>query len=392
MFVKIAYVGPYLSTAPGSAGMQRALGISRSLAAGGADVVIGTGDADDVEVPPAFNGFDGLRVEHMGLARDQRGGRAAKATQWFTFGRRAENWLQAMQEPDLVILYGGGASAARKLLRWGRGAGVPVAMDLVEWHDPNHQPLGRFGPFALDLELGMRRTYARTGNVIAISTYLRDHYSALGCRTLLVPPTTDVTSIWREEHQTVLRTPLRMAYAGSPGKKDYLRNVVEGIELADPSGERVVLDVVGPEPAGLLGLLGRVELPSWIRCHGRVSRERAMTIVAEAHYVPLLRPNKRYAHAGFPTKVVESFAVGTPVISNLTSDLNQHVISGKTGWVVADSTSRAFAEALKEALATDAESYKGMRLATRRHAESVFDFRNYTESIMTFVRAVRSEA
>lgn len=178
---------------------------------------------------------------------------------------------------------------------------------------------------------------------------------------------------------------MRLAYAGSPGKKDYLRYVVNGIERINASQERVVLDVLGTPPNTLLSLLERDGLPSWIRSHGLVSQKEALDIVSQAHYVPLLRPNRRSSNAGFPTKVVEGFAVGTPVITNATSDLQKHVLHGVTGWLVSDPSSDGFAEALLAPLSQDVKAYRTMRLAARHHAERAFDFRTYTDALSSFV-------
>lgn len=377
-------MGPYLSSTHGSAALQRALGVSQSLVATGATVRIGTGDApgapvvSDSELPP------GITVEPV-RRRTTGDSNWTKAISWFSFANDVIRWLETHDErPDAVILYGGGQHLARTLDRWSKRHGVATIADVVEWYDPRRQPLGSLGPFAQDLERAMHDGYARTGNVIAVSDLLARHFSGLGCRTIVVPPITDVRRIPASGRHTEAR-PLRFAYAGSPGRKDLLRHVVDGLELADPSGRLVRLDVAGPDAATLGASLGRATLPNWIHCHGRLSRRDVLDLIGSAHYVPLLRPDERFAHAGFPTKVVESFGVGTPVIANLTSDLGRHLRDGLTGFVAADASAHSFARAVSRALVTTAADYAAMRRACRRHAESAFDFRSYTETLTRFV-------
>lgn len=390
--VRVAYVGPYLSSSPGSAGLQRALGVARSLASSGAEVVIGTGDYGSATPAISQSAPDSIEVTDVGVRRPSPVGRVSRGLARIRFGSDVRSWLDSLQpRADLVIIYGGGAAFAAQILRWSRATGTPVVVDSVEWYDPSHQPLGRYGPIALDFELAMHKVYRRAGNVLAISSFLTDHFAAQGCRTIRVPPTTDVLGTpWSHE---VPGGPVRFAYAGIPGRKDLLDVVIRGIQRADPSGARCTLGVVGPSVAQVRALLGeRPDLPSWVVVHGKRSRQEALNIVRNAHFVPLVRSDARYAHAGFPTKVVESMCVGTPVICNLTSDLRDHVRDGATGIVSDSDTTEAFASAVTNALSMTSAEHRAMRERTRAEAERAFDFRRYVGPLEAFFGSVLSSS
>jgi glycosyltransferase involved in cell wall biosynthesis len=388
--VRVAYVGPYLSSSPGSAGLQRAVGVARSLATSGAEVVIGTGDYGSATPAMAQGALDSIEVTDVGVHRPSPVGRLSRGLARIRFGSDVQSWLDSLRpRVDVVIIYGGGAAFAAQILRWSQATGTPVVVDSVEWYDPSHQPLGRYGPIALDFELAMRKVYRRAGNVLAISSFLRDHFAAQGCRTIRVPPTADVLGTpWSHD---VPAGPVRFAYAGTPGRKDLLDVVIRGIQSADPSGTRCTLEVVGPSPADLRELLGDgQELPRWVVVHGKLPRQQALDVVRNAHFAPLVRPDARYAHAGFPTKVVESMSVGTPVICNLTSDLRDHVRDGDTGIVSDSDTTTAFARAVTSALSMTSAERRAIRARARAEAERAFDFRRYVDPLGAFFGSVLS--
>ncbi|GGO92503.1 hypothetical protein GCM10011584_29060 [Nocardioides phosphati] len=234
----------------------------------------------------------------------------------------------------------------------------------------------------------MRQTYPRYGRVIAISSFLARYYASRGCDVIRVPPTLDVAATQFVERPGDGR--LKLAYAGMPGKKDLLAEIVAGLRLVDPHHELIRLQIIGPDERTLASA-GISTQGTGIQVLGHVSRQDAIDCVANADFVPLLRSDQRYAHAGFPTKVAEAMAVGTPVICNLTSDLGEVVADGRTGFVCGQPTAQAFADALAEALALSQECRAGMRAAARHRAEEYFDFRTYADALNGLVRRAVEE-
>jgi glycosyltransferase involved in cell wall biosynthesis len=97
----------------------------------------------------------------------------------------------------------------------------------------------------------------------------------------------------------------------------------------------------------------------------------------------------RYSTAGFPTKVVESLASGTPVICNITSDLGEHLVDGREAIICPDRSRASLIAAFERAMLLSSEERHRMRLAARRRAEEAFDYRNFTETMGDFLaRAV----
>jgi glycosyltransferase involved in cell wall biosynthesis len=105
----------------------------------------------------------------------------------------------------------------------------------------------------------------------------------------------------------------------------------------------------------------------------------------ESHFTVLLRPDERYARAGFPTKVVESVAAGVPVITTRTDDASLYIQDGREGILLDSESPRAFASGVRRILALGPAAWSEMGEAARRLAVSSFDYRAHVEPIRRFV-------
>lgn len=379
----IAYVGPF-GFPDGGAAARRILGNALSLREAGFEVEIGSGQMDG---PAEYEGF---KVHSLGERTAEHMGSALKRLLYAGMGARTVAWLESLSpKPAAVILYSGYSPYFMRLLPWARKAGVPLIFDAVEWYDPPNALHWLRSPYYWNTELAMRVYAARTGNILAISSYLERHYAARGCNTVLVPPTLDTARVTPSLEPTATG-PLILAYTGTPGHKDLFDAYLEALLDLDPQGERVRLRMAGLSPEEVLAFpamrrKGARALPGCVEVLGRVPQDKAMELTRGADFSVLLRPNARNSHAGFPTKVVESLSVGTPVICNITSDLGRHIRDGETGLVCREGTAAALAQALERAVALSVEDRRRMRAAARAEAEKSFDYRRYVQPLSRFV-------
>lgn len=385
---RILYTGAFRFP-DGDAAAARVLGIGKSLRALGYEVeYLGWephGRPADLR-PDGCRLHQGFPYRSMGELREDALPALERLLRFLSIGRRTMAWLR---EADLtgvkaIIAYHGGALFLWQLRRFCRNRNIKLIFDCTEWYDPASLPGGLFGPVAIDSELRMRWVYPKLNRGIVISRYLRDHYASKGCALALVPPTVDLDDgKWHFKQPTFANgDPIRIVYAGTPGKKDVLRNAVLGLAILQDLGAPVFLDIVGPSHADLLQLLGpdAAVMPSirdLIRFHGRVPQDQVPAKVAQAHFSLLMRPDKRYANAGFSTKLVESMAAGVPVLANPTSDIDRVVHNRVNGLLLRDCSTDAFVEGVLEAQALEFSAYMSMREAARSTARSVFDYRCY---------------
>lgn len=389
---KIAYIGPF-KFPEGEAGSYRVLGIAQSLREAGHVVQICTGQLSNFFPLGVLSGTAGFQVRYINFTETSFS-HYCKVIKYLFSGFRTVQWLDGLHSrPDAILLYGGYSLYAAAVLPWCKRNNVPLIVDVVEWYDPSHLPGGRWGLFHLNVELALRYYFVRAGNIISISQYLDHYFQARGCQTLRIPPTLDVIAT-AARISVPSSELLILAYTGVPGKKDLLDNVLEAIMSLGLSGKNVLLTVAGVNPDDIIqfAAMRRREvskLPGFIRALGRVSRDEALDMVRQADFSVLLRPQLRFANAGFPTKIPESLSVGTPVICNLTSDLGEYIRDGENGFICRDHTAEALTEVLTRALVLTANQRRKMREAARLQAELAFDFRKYTSALSEFLNDLR---
>lgn len=389
----IAYVGairfPY-----GEAGSRRVYGMARSLVHAGRNVVVCSGESQPASPLVVFQGRRAA-LSHAGLGEipDHVRPSPERAARWLlNLGASTVRWLSEQpSKPTCVISYGDNAAFAFRLLRWCRRNKVPLVFDVVEWYDPSHVLGGRFGPLNASAKIALRWLYPRANGIIAISSYLEDYYRRQKCTTLRVPPTLDVSATEpRMSVSSSCKGSLVLAYAGVPGKKDMLDNVADAVLRLNAKGKRVRFILAGPTARQVLqlpSLKARAlsSLPECLSAIGPQSYSNVVKLVRDATFTPLLRPQLRYAQAGFPTKVTESLAVGTPVLCNLTSDLGFYLHDGVEGLICRDVTVDIVEEALERALQLTPVQLSAMRSSSREQALQSFDFRRYADPLADFL-------
>lgn len=385
----IVYVGPF-SFPNGGAAARRVLGIAKSMQAAGFEVKVASGQMGNAGPSPEW--FEGIEVFSLNERTAEHLPRLLKHLAYLTMGRKTLAWLDSLEhKPHTVVLYSGYSPYLFHLLPWTRRHGVRLVFDAVEWYDPA-SPMGWLSPYQLNIELAMRLLLPHAGHVISISDYLHRYYIGRGCRSVVVPPTLDVsTTPIRTEGRDPLR-PLELVYAGSPGRKDLLDNILEAVLRLRSAGHKLHLSVAGiqAEEAGRYASVRSRqgdEVSRGVDFVGMLSHGASMDLVRKADFSLLLRNDARYSRAGFPTKFVESLAVGTPVIANLTSDLHRYLRDGDTGFTCAGPAPENLEAALTRALAMTPEQHAAMRARCRAQATEAFDYRAFIEPLSKFLQS-----
>ncbi|MEU4470488.1 glycosyltransferase [Micromonospora sp. NPDC023888] len=388
----VACVGPFLFPW-GEAGSRRVYGLVASLAAAGYDVVVASGGPEPL-TSTALPGVDGPgSVSHVGLAErpsPEAGPLGSSVQTLVRWGQRTVRWLDAQPtKPSHVLVHGGQAQYMFHLQRWCRRHRVPLIVDVVDWFNGRYVRGGYLGPLHVSMKLALRHYYPRCDGIIAISSYLEEHYRRSGRPVLRVPPTLDVKSLTMEARQTAGDSPpLTLAYAGNPhgNKKDLLGTVIEAVGNVQREGASVELRVYGPTRDEVRGLFGGRALPDGVRCLGRLPQVEVSSALQGADFTVLVRRPELAADAGFSTKFCESLASGTPVIANLTSDMGRYLRPNREGLVCRDHTVAEVTGAFRAAAGLSSAQRSVMRQAARSQALESFDYRAYAEPLGGFFR------
>lgn len=339
----------------------------------------------------------GSRVVHDGVEytslRGACGTLVARLWGRLSFGRRVRPWLGSTTPLSAVLVVDIPFPALRLLARecWRRG--VPLLHDSVEWYSASEFALGVLNPAYIHKEILNQWVVGRGFRVIAISQFLEQHFRSKGICVERIPAILDVASI--QYGQRASGGVLRFLYSGSPGRKDRLVEFCRAVGELGEERERIRIDFLGFTSHDLIGLgvdrptLARLE--GILTCHGRVPREEALRQLTRSDFSILFRnPADRYARAGFPTKVVESLASGTPVFLNVTSDLGGYLVDGREAIICADAGVREIKAGLERALALSPKSLARMRTAARTRAVVSFDYRVYRQAFLRLLEVERA--
>lgn len=381
MIVKRALIVTHYRYPNGDAGSVRQHSFAKIYKELGYDViVVGLGENTDFKVLT----YDGVKYISF---RNKKSDFITKVKNHLHFKKKLKNFLINIEDPDLIQAVNINRSIFAFLKKYSKKNGTKLVHDSVEWYSPEEFKLGRFS-----------RAYKRNNNlntkllnkqfsVISISSFLEKHFSSKGINTVRIPVIMDIDSITCEKNTDSQKCVF--LYAGSPGKKDYLAEIINAFALLSREKlEKFQLRLIGIKKEQLVTLCGAdakdVEyIGNSLVCLGRLPREDVLENLSKADFTVLLRSEtQRYAKAGFPTKVVESLATGTPVVTNLTSDLGMYLADGINAVISKDDSVNSFSVALEKALNLSFEEKKAMFVNSRKTAEENFDYKIYKEKIL----------
>lgn len=297
---------------------------------------------------------------------------------------------------DKIVASNFAFQSIRFLLDFAKEKHVAIIYNSVEWYQKDNisfRGLGGKINFLYN-RYGLIIQHMETRNIIGISSLLTEYYKARNCNVVRIPTIIDKKHYSFVEHNH--NEKVIVAYAGSPARKDYIANAIRALLLLSiKERNQIELHLYGANKNQLLELgiseEMMTELTGNLFVHGRIPHVDVQEKIASADFTVLLRPNLRYANAGFPTKVGESMMCGTPVIANHTSDLNLYIRDGETGIVVSDETAEACAEGFRKALRMYAEDKFIMRTAARKEAETAFNYMSYREEMKRFIRELKKQ-
>lgn len=379
----VLYIAPF-NFPNGGAAARRVYGNCLSLKAAGCDVAVASGQVGDYKTT-----YEGVDVYSYNERKFESLPRYLKHLFYFNAGAKAIEFLNKLEKkPHAIILYSGYAPYLLRLKKWCGKNNVKLIFDAVEWYDPPSLLAKLFSPYYLNIEFAMRYLLPKCDALIVISTYLERYYSNFGIKTALIPPTVDVSAI--EPRLTPSsRNFLKVCYAGSVGiKKDLLGDVIKAVYEVHALGKPIQLHIAGLsvfdlEKNGYFENIPLGKSKDFICAHGILSHADSTNLVKDSDFSIVFRPNYRNVQAGFPTKFVESMALGTPVIGNYFSDLELYLVESKNG-VLCDDYS---VESLKTSLLKcfDIEDEETLRREARITAENAFDYKKFAEKLNALI-------
>lgn len=269
---------------------------------------------------------------------------------------------------------------------------VPYMIEVCEWLDASSFRLGKMDIRYMLNQIALKKRYIKENKILAISWYLQRYFTSHKVQCLRIPTILDL-----EEHKCNLgikSDKFKIMYAGNPGKnKELLGEILKAIALLKQEdshfGEKFCFDIYGiNKEQVLLNIQGDSDLLSsvqdCIQIKGVIDQKLINAIYQEHNFSIFMRPHRRSSNAGFPTKLAESLAAGTPVLANKTGDIPYYIGSGKNGFVV-ENEANELKKLFHHLVSMEKEEYCEMRRAARETAEKSFDYKVYERKMEKFI-------
>jgi glycosyltransferase involved in cell wall biosynthesis len=386
----------------GDPAAARVLGIGKALRAIGYEVVFGGGEEEErpedwVEASGYF--YEGFPYISQGGLDRTGPGTLHRLLDMEATAEKTLRWIDGYLPRGVVgiIAYAPSTLLLWQLRKYTRRHSIPLILDLTEWPVGCDVPGARFGIRVMDAQFRLRFLNGKSDGVIAISSFLAEYYRNSGCPVVRIPPLVDLDDQKWDVEAGEGTDSLRLIYAGSPGKKDLLGNIIRGVLLPNRRRRRIDLHLVGVTEEEARQLSGCERLAeeangAKVICHGRIAQKDVPGMLSRADFSVLLRPDNKKSRAGFATKLVESLSAGTPAIVNATSDIPEFVKDGQEGFIVRGSSPEALAATLNTVTELPREKLQEMKTNAKIRARRSFDYRNYCPELNRFLGTVLPRA
>ena len=250
----IAYVGEF-AFPEGTASASRVLNIARIIRECGYDVCFfGQQHATSKKYKSKgyYDGFMYSNNSYVGKTKFQN------VLSFYTRGFDLCKALDGIENLSAVITYGGYTLNAIPLLKYCRKKEIPIFADVVEWFSYQTFKYGYLSFKTLNVHYAMTNVYTKFDGIIVISSYLENYYRLHGMQTIKIPPVVNLQDEKWLVKSYKKNEKLRICYAGVPGKKDYIQNVILAInELDDYSKSNIEFHLYGPTVSQIEKCLGK---------------------------------------------------------------------------------------------------------------------------------------
>jgi colanic acid/amylovoran biosynthesis glycosyltransferase len=176
-------------------------------------------------------------------------------------------------------------------------------------------------------------------------------------------------------------------------EKKGFHHLVDAVGLLRDRGRPIRLDLIGggPEEQALRARVAALDLEDRVTFHGPLTQSETRDRVREAAVLAApcvvgLDGNRD----GLPTVILESLALGTPVVSTPVTGIPEAILHGRTGLLVPEGDAVALAEAL-DRLVADAALRCGLAEQGRRHVEEHFDTRKNSRLLHAVIGSLAGE-
>lgn len=282
---------------------------------------------------------------------------------------------------DTIIAYNAPSIFLLKLNKFCKKNNIQLILDCTEWYNYNHLTGGKFGPLAIDTSIRMNLINSYIGKLIVVSRYLSEFYKNKVTDLIEIPFLIDMNlNLKNSLHNKIFKQPVKLVYIGSPGKKDKFEIIFNSLNKINKDDILFTLDIYGITKEDYLNINNSFNKEyldnEYIIFKGRINQDKVDDVYKNYHFSIILRPNERYAKAGFPTKLVESFSNGVPVLASNVGDLPIYVKNDFSGYIIDSLDEKVLERVLNKILSLNQDSYINMAVNSYNLALNKFYYKN----------------
>jgi glycosyltransferase involved in cell wall biosynthesis len=223
---------------------------------------------------------------------------------------------------NILFHYGQPAGENILFLLYARKLGYRIVHDLVEDYDLLE---GCRRSFLFNMKIWLMKKLSRTiprlsDGLVVISRHLEQKYTGCGVPMVRIPIAADAPEPVPEKPRN---SPVRIVYAGTFAPKDGIHILLEAYQQVRKDYPGCILCLAGGRESPLSRF--PAELIRGVEYAGYLSNEEFRRFLQDADILCMTRMNSAFANAGFPFKLGEYLATGSPVVASRVSNLDEYL-------------------------------------------------------------------
>lgn len=286
-------------------------------------------------------------------------------------------------KPDIVILYNYPSLAMNRIITYCKSNNIKLIGDTTEWYEGSGIFIKKYIKNQ-DVNLRMKKLNFKLDGHIVISRYLKNYYNSTN--VIEIPPLFDIKDdkfkIDFEKYDT-LDNKINLIYSGSPGNgdKDRLDKIIKEVSRFD----NLFLNIIGITKKQYGDIFLDSKEYKNVKFHGRIKHIAALNMIKYSDFTIFLRENNLTNTAGFPTKFAESISIGTPVITNSSSNLKEYFCYN-IGYEIKGTDSSDIEDVLS--IISNLSKIEILELKKHCYNVKLFDYENHKDEFRSLFKSI----
>ena len=313
------------------------------------------------------------------------------------FGRKIVKCLskQDVKQEDYIIVYTDYISVTKLLFQaYAKNNQLGhMAYCIVEWFQAHQYTGGKFSLDYIFWKIHFDLFMPKYKKVIGISTKLANHFSDIGCQTMVLPCLTDCDNLTiRCDLSVREKEYYDFIYPGAATNKDSLEGMLKGLLLLNEDEQRKVrFHFTTLKPNKLIEAANCSEealnkLSGVLVFHGRLEYAELLELYQNIDYLFLAREKNIITESNFPSKVPEMLVYGViPVCSDVGDYTKLYLENDVNAIIFEGAAPEECSQAYRRAINIDKEKKSRMKINARHTAETKLDYHVWGDKLVSFL-------